>query len=114
MILESRSIIFSDEELVLAMRPVLEGRGMNANLPLKEIVSALDEDGEVMFYWNVKGVVASISVYGDGTYSYFADNGAFEAQSDLEDVHAALPINIVKALTVEAATYDHGYTASAA
>ncbi|TNE67074.1 MAG: hypothetical protein EP335_01725 [Alphaproteobacteria bacterium] len=47
MILESRSIIFSDEELVLAMRPVLEGRGMNINLPIRDIVSELDGDGEV-------------------------------------------------------------------
>jgi hypothetical protein len=47
MILESRSIIFSDEELVLALRPVLEGRGKSGNLPLKDVNSRLDEDGEV-------------------------------------------------------------------
>lgn len=47
MILESRSIIFSDEELVLALRPVLEGRGKSSNLPLRDIISQLDEEGEV-------------------------------------------------------------------
>jgi len=47
MILESRSIIFSDEELVLALRPVLEGRGQSTNPPLKNIISELDEEGEV-------------------------------------------------------------------
>lgn len=47
MILESRSIIFSDEELVLALRPVLEGRGMTSSPPLKDVISQLDEEGEV-------------------------------------------------------------------
>ncbi|NVJ70135.1 MAG: hypothetical protein HWE08_07270 [Alphaproteobacteria bacterium] len=47
MILESRSIIFSDEELVLALRPVLEGRGKPGTPPLKDIISELDSEGEV-------------------------------------------------------------------
>ncbi|WP_417450127.1 hypothetical protein [Kordiimonas sp.] len=47
MILESRSIIFSDEELLLAMRPVLESRGSALNLPVTSIRSELDNDGEV-------------------------------------------------------------------
>ena len=47
MILESRSIVFSDEELLLALRPVLEGRNIPAEPPLKEIISELDEDSEV-------------------------------------------------------------------
>ncbi|NVJ98813.1 MAG: hypothetical protein HWE25_11710 [Alphaproteobacteria bacterium] len=47
MILESRSIIFSDEELVLALRPVLESQGKTSNLPLKDVISRLDEEGEV-------------------------------------------------------------------
>ena len=47
MILESRSIIFSDEELALALRPVLEGRGMATNPPLRDVISELDNEGEV-------------------------------------------------------------------
>ncbi|WP_417458574.1 hypothetical protein [Kordiimonas sp.] len=47
MILESRSIIFSDEELVLALRPVLESRGASANPPISNVVSQLDDEGEV-------------------------------------------------------------------
>ncbi|MCJ9428211.1 hypothetical protein [Kordiimonas marina] len=47
MILESRSLIFSDEELVLALRPILEGKGMSGNPPLKDVISFLDEDGDV-------------------------------------------------------------------
>lgn len=47
MILESRSIIFSDEELFLALRPVIEGRGMQSDMDIEEIISTLDSDGEV-------------------------------------------------------------------
>jgi len=47
MILESRSIIFSDEELFLALRPVFEGRGMQADMDIEDIISALDQEGEV-------------------------------------------------------------------
>lgn len=47
MILESRSIIFSDEELIIALRPVLEGRGMSGDMEIAEIISELDSDGEV-------------------------------------------------------------------
>jgi len=47
MILESRSIIFSDEELFIALRPVLEGRGMSGDMDIADIVSELDNEGEV-------------------------------------------------------------------
>lgn len=47
MILESRSIIFSDEELCLALRPVMEGRGINEMPDVAEIIATLDGDGEV-------------------------------------------------------------------
>lgn len=47
MILESRSIVFSDEELFLALRPVMETNGMNADVPLKNIFAKLDDEGEV-------------------------------------------------------------------
>ncbi|WP_262693190.1 hypothetical protein [Kordiimonas aquimaris] len=47
MILESRSIVFSDEELFLALRPVMETNGTNADVPLKNIFARLDSEGEV-------------------------------------------------------------------
>jgi len=47
MILESRSIIFSDEELFIALRPVMEGRGIKADMDMEDIISSLDGDGEV-------------------------------------------------------------------
>ena len=47
MILESRSIIFSDEELFVALRPIIENRGMNADMPVKTISAKLNAEGEV-------------------------------------------------------------------
>lgn len=47
MILESRSIIFSDEELFLALRPVIEGRGISADISIAAINTGLDDEGEV-------------------------------------------------------------------
>lgn len=47
MILESRSIIFSDEELFVALRPVLDNRGMGPDIPVKTVTAALNDDGEV-------------------------------------------------------------------
>lgn len=47
MILESRSIIFSDEELFVALRPIIENRGMPADIPVRTISARLNEDGEV-------------------------------------------------------------------
>ena len=47
MILESRSIIFSDEELFLALRPTLEGRGLGPDIPVRSVSVALNDDGEV-------------------------------------------------------------------
>ncbi|MFC3052264.1 hypothetical protein [Kordiimonas pumila] len=47
MILESRSIIFSDEELVLALRPLIESRGLVADNNVTGVDNKLDTDGEV-------------------------------------------------------------------
>lgn len=47
MILESRSIIFSDEELFLALRPVIESRGLSPDITVAGVITRLDEEGEV-------------------------------------------------------------------
>lgn len=48
MILESRSIVFSDEELFLALRPVMEGKGIQPDIPLKDIKVQLNDEGAVV------------------------------------------------------------------
>lgn len=47
MILESRSIIFSDEELFVALRPILEGRGLGPDIPVRTVTAALTDEGDV-------------------------------------------------------------------
>lgn len=47
MILESRSIIFSDEELVLAFGSELEGRAQDPSSEPVAVQSVLDDEGEV-------------------------------------------------------------------
>ena len=55
MILESRSIIFSNEELFLALRPVLEGRGKTVEATsVSEITASLDAEGEVVVNLHLK------------------------------------------------------------
>jgi len=53
MILESRSIIFSDEELVLALRPLIEGRGVTADAEIVGVHNDLDGEGEVTVRVNI-------------------------------------------------------------
>ena len=54
MILESRSIIFSDEELFIALRPIIEGRGMSADISVDAVVTGLDDEGEVAVTLEIK------------------------------------------------------------
>lgn len=55
MILESRSIIFSEEELVIALKPVLQDREMDAETDPSEIVTKLDDAGEVSVLYKMNG-----------------------------------------------------------
>lgn len=47
MILESRSIILSDDELFLALRSILEGRGHSMDMAVKNVSAKLNDAGEV-------------------------------------------------------------------
>ncbi len=55
MIVESRSIIFSDEALLVAMRPALEGRGKDEGFIPSEIIAGLDTEGEVILTFMADG-----------------------------------------------------------
>ncbi|WP_308910767.1 hypothetical protein [Pseudokordiimonas caeni] len=47
MILESRSIIFSHDELTIALRPLLEQKGIFEEIAGDALKASLDEEGEV-------------------------------------------------------------------
>lgn len=51
----------------------------------------LDEDGSFTFYWKDPDFVIDLSVYGDGTYSFFARCG--DKSYSVDEAHIADPIN---------------------
>ncbi len=53
MILESRSIIFSDEELLAAFKPMILARVGDESLEALSVVPTLDEQGEVTVSFKV-------------------------------------------------------------
>lgn len=55
MILESRSIIFSEEELVIALKPVLQAKGLEPDLDPDQIVTCLDSEGDVAVHYKMSG-----------------------------------------------------------
>ncbi len=42
----------------------------------------LDSDGHVVFSWSTNNLIGNLSVYGDGTYSYFVENSGKTARED--------------------------------
>ena len=48
MILESRSIVFTNDELLVALRPILETKGLSGEEILDDMTIDLDGEGEVM------------------------------------------------------------------
>jgi hypothetical protein len=65
MILESRSIIFSDEELFLALRPVMESKGIRPDVPLKNITVRLNGEGAVTTVFNLNDTTEAITFESD-------------------------------------------------
>lgn len=55
MIIESRSIIFSSDELIMALRPVLESRGQNVNIVPDKMDLSLDGENEVSVVYHING-----------------------------------------------------------
>ena len=53
MILESRSIIFSEEELVLALRPLMATKALAPETEPDEIITGLDNEGEVLITYKI-------------------------------------------------------------
>lgn len=60
---------------------------------------SVDDDGFACLYWNCADFVATISVYGDGTYSFFSEGYGITARSDSTDVGAILPQDLIGAMT---------------
>mgnify|MGYP007096396856 CR=1 FL=1 len=60
---------------------------------------SVDEDGYACLHWNGPNLLATISVYGDGTYSFFSEGYGITASSDSHDVGTILPSALIEAMT---------------
>lgn len=58
----------------------------------------LDEEGYLNLSWQGAGLVGSLSVYGDGTYSFFARSGARSASSDSASIAGPLDSTLTEIL----------------
>jgi len=64
-----------------------------------------DSDGEICIYWNYPPMMATISVHGDGTYSYYAEGYDVPARSDEETIGQPLRAALISTM-VDTADYE--------
>lgn len=75
-------------------------RQIAAEMPyVEEPMVGMDDEGFGSLYWNQPGMLASLSLYGDGTFSFFAEGHGTVAKSDAEKVGAPLPSELIEAMT---------------
>lgn len=55
MIIESRSILFSDEELLVALRPILTARQEDPEIVPDRVVCDMDEEDEIIVTYHMPG-----------------------------------------------------------
>jgi hypothetical protein len=60
---------------------------------------SVDEDGFACLHWNGPHVLTTISIYGDGTYSFFSEGYGLIASSDSHDIGAILPEELIATMT---------------
>lgn len=73
---------------------------ISAEMPdlLRPLIS-VDDEGFACLHWNAPSLLATISVYGDGTYSFFSEGYGVVARSDNELVGAILPQSLIESMT---------------
>jgi hypothetical protein len=73
---------------------------ISAEMPdLPRPLISVDEEGFACLHWNRSSLLATISVYGDGTYSFFSEGHGVVARSDNELVGAILPQRLIESMT---------------
>lgn len=59
----------------------------------------LDYEGSLSLFWQTQDLKAELSVYGDGTYSYFARRDAETATADEADINLPMEAKLLSILT---------------
>ena len=57
-----------------------------------------DDEGSLSFFWNDESLLASIFVYGDGTYSFFAESFEHQVRSDEETIGDIIPPRLLQVM----------------
>lgn len=81
------------EALILAHRIASEAPSI-----AKPLISA-DEDGSLSFFWDSSDFFASMSIYGDGTYSYYAEGNGAVDDNDNALIDAPLGKDLILTMT---------------
>jgi hypothetical protein len=72
---------------------------ISAEMPdLPRPLISVDEEGFVCLHWNSSSLLATISVYGDGTYSFFSEGYGVVARSDSEPIGTVLPQKLIESM----------------
>jgi len=58
-----------------------------------------DDDGSICFYWRDGGMMATVSVYSDGSYAFYAEGYDDPIRSDSELVGEPLPPSLIATMT---------------
>jgi hypothetical protein len=61
-----------------------------------------DDEGAITLHWATPSMSATLTAYGDGTYSYYAENSFASDRSDSDLIGAPLPELLVSIMAVEA------------
>jgi len=73
---------------------------ISAEMPdLPRPLISVDEEGFACLHWNTPMLLATISVYGDGTYSFFSEGYGVVSRSDNELIGAILPQSLIESMT---------------
>lgn len=62
--------------------------------------TSVDEDGTIVLHWNYSGFSATVTAYGDGTYSFFAKSGSALSRSNSEPIGQPLPRDLANILMI--------------
>lgn len=73
---------------------------ISAEMPdLPRPLISVDEEGFACLHWNTSSLSATISVYGDGTYSFFSEGYGVVASSDNELIGTILPQSLIESMS---------------
>lgn len=72
---------------------------LQAEAPMAAPMISLDEEGEFVLYWKSDGLLASVSISGDRTFTFFGNIGHGDIIREAVDLSSPLPPEVVEVLS---------------